>query len=51
MQEQAQAVVKKVLDINPDYKLSRANKGSITVPAVREQFRKSLVQLGLLLVD
>ncbi len=50
-QEQARVAVQKILQINPDYKLSRANKGSITVPDIRERFRNTLVQLGLPLLD
>jgi adenylate cyclase len=51
LQEQGQATVKKILLINPDYKIFKASKGSITVPEISKRFRQSLVQLGLPLAD
>jgi len=45
--EEAKLVVKKLLQINPDFKIGRTTKGQIKVAKVAMLFRENLSQLGL----
>jgi tetratricopeptide (TPR) repeat protein len=51
LKEQSKATIEKMFQINPDFKISKLNKGSIKVPAIAELFRQNLIELGVPLVD
>ena len=47
LEAEGKAAVQSLLAINPDYRILRGDKGTIKVPKVRNQFRNSLIQLGM----
>ena len=47
LEVEGKAAVQSLLAINPDFRILRGDKGTIKVPKVRNQFRNSLMQLGM----